>query len=1449
MVAKKTPAKKTPAKKAVKAPAKKTPAKKAPAKKAVKAPAKKTPVARNAPAPAKKAAPPKKAPAAPKKVAPARVAMNQEFDSERNAYIDRDPDGFARQLIHTHAPVLIDAPTAQAAAAEYLRQFREPLGLTPEHLANLTSAPAKTIGRAQEELRFSEEKHQFDTATVAYSQTDLGLPVWHGGVVVQMQVDPFRVLASQSTIHPDLAVKRPPAKAVTAATSIDEEQLAGLLGLTDQPRTESSWDPETLEIEGRELVIYRYEAARRAPVTAPADGRRLPLQSGPPTLPLPPVADDISDGQHYVCAKIDFGLSRGSSVLHWVALIDVESLSVLYLEAFTSGVNGMVFEIDPVTTNGGPMPSANNAALNPVRVSQVLSGLDPPSGGTQSLSGENVQLSDVELPTVAAPTEAAGTDFNFDARTDNFAAVNAYYHCDKFFRLLDGMGFTRTSFFGDTAFPTPIDHRGLGKTGPADCVNSVGKCINAQCNGSTSGKGILSTQFALANLGDTTNPIGIASDYRVVLHELGGHGVLFNHIRSANFNFAHSAGDGVAAILNDPGSQAADRFVTFPWMVNAVDRKHDRTPADGWGWSGKIGLNPFDPTLDEKGYNNEQVLSTTHFRIYRSIGGDSADLTTQQFATRMTVYLIMRAIGTLSYKAPPAHASDWETSLEVADKGDWLTENVTGGCYRKVVRWSFEKQGLFQPSGTATPNNNEGAPPDIDVYIDDGRGGEYGYQPNWWSSQSVWNRLNPDGLPGHQEPAGTTNYAYVKIKNRGASIANDVTVRGYHCKPSAGLVWPNDLQPMTTAQLAAGTLQPNNAEEKIVGPFVWTPTTNASGHDSMLMIVSATGDNSNADTLTAGRTVENFRLVPNDNNIGQLNVVLVRLALVIADSGDVGNVCVGSSKDIVLYLSNSGFNPVTVTGITSSSGEFLVPNVLSYPLVIEPGNVLEAPIRFQPSSIGSKSAMISVLSNDPAGPRTVVVSGTAPAPRLTLVVPDNGDFGEVRLGRFTDRDLIINNRGSCQLSVTGIVSSASVFVTPHVASFPITVDGGDSITVPIRFQPTARGSANATLTIVSNDPASPAAVNVSGTGWPPLPIAGTALEGFRLNNSDSQHVFFIGTDKYVHELDIAAGGIWHDNDLTTLAGAVPPIPASDLAGYPLDDNSKHVFFVGTDHHAYELYFTAGEGWVFNDLTALARAVPPISTSALTGHQLGGNSKHVFFIGTDSHVHELFIASGGRWADNNLTTLATAVLPTPTSALTSYRLGNSQHVFFIGTDNHVHELFIDGGSWADNDLTVSANAGAGAVPPTPTSDLTGYPLGNSQHVFFIGTDNHVHELFIDGAGWVDNDLTTLASAVPPAPTSDLTGYPLGNGSQHVFFIGTDSHVHELFIDGGSWADNDLTVSANAGAGAVPPTPTSDLTGYRLGNNSKHVFFIGTDDHVHELFIDGAGWLDNDLTALT
>ena len=218
------------------------------------------------------------------------------------------------------------------------------------------------------------------------------------------------------------------------------------------------------------------------------------------------------------------------------------------------------------------------------------------------------------------------------------------------------------------------------------------------------------------------------------------------------------------------------------------------------------------------------------------------------------------------------------------------------------------------------------------------------------------------------------------------------------------------------------------------------------------MIVSATGDPSNVDNFTAGEVVEDWRLVPNDNNVALRNVKFPpRLAVVIPDSGEFGNVCLRGFKDLVLILSNSGYSVLTVSNIISPSAEFLVPSVLSYPLTIEAGTSLQISIRFQPVSFGSKSATITVISNDPGGPKIVEVSGTANPPRLAVVIADEGDFGKACVGAFVNEMLSLNNSGHCKLTITGIASSSAEFLAPNVLFYPLTIEAGGSLQVPIRF--------------------------------------------------------------------------------------------------------------------------------------------------------------------------------------------------------------------------------------------------------------------------------------------------------------------------------------------------------------------------------------------------------------
>ncbi len=203
------------------------------------------------------------------------------------------------------------------------------------------------------------------------------------------------------------------------------------------------------------------------------------------------------------------------------------------------------------------------------------------------------------------------------------------------------------------------------------------------------------------------------------------------------------------------------------------------------------------------------------------------------------------------------------------------------------------------------------------------------------------------------------------------------------------------------------------------------------------------------------------------------------LATAIADSGDLGKACLGSFAETELTLNNVGTCPLSIFNIASSSPEFMPPGV-AYPLVINPGGSLDVPIQFQPTSFGAKNATITISSDDPASPQTLAVSGVAPAPRLTLVFADNGHFGNVCVDSFLDKPLTLNNSGRCTLSITGITPSVGDFIAPQVLSYPIAIGAGDSLEVPIRFQPTSLGGKSGTITIASDDPASPATITVFG---------------------------------------------------------------------------------------------------------------------------------------------------------------------------------------------------------------------------------------------------------------------------------------------------------------------------------------------------------------------------------
>jgi zinc metalloprotease ZmpB len=133
--------------------------------------------------------------------------------------------------------------------------------------------------------------------------------------------------------------------------------------------------------------------------------------------------------------------------------------------AFVACATGMIFESDPLTAAGtgaiSATPVAGATILNQFRSAVTLNGLNRAS--PQPLSGEFVKLVDNDFPRIAPPEEADPPgDFTYDAPSREFAAVNAYHHCDGLFRRLQEMGFDVASYFDGTGFPVPVDACAFG---------------------------------------------------------------------------------------------------------------------------------------------------------------------------------------------------------------------------------------------------------------------------------------------------------------------------------------------------------------------------------------------------------------------------------------------------------------------------------------------------------------------------------------------------------------------------------------------------------------------------------------------------------------------------------------------------------------------------------------------------------------------------------------------------------------------------------------------------------------------------------------------------------------------------------------------------------------------------------------------------------------------------
>jgi hypothetical protein len=890
-----------------------------------------------------------------------------------DVWVERNADGYARLIRHLLDPFPEDSASDNPyqLSVAYLRVVRNLLGITEEQIDNLANTIPKPEGSGNPtpdvlhgpQLRWRQEIEirRDETVVLAIQQTHDGAAARWDALFERSDVEDagLRIVLhrrAETGLHGPLFI--------TGATStlrrefdfdpadtVDADQKTGGVSsrgggeritlATDAINTilanfGFSQLPEQVDAEmAAAPLIHRYQPncnMRGGSGRSRSESSSEPIP-GTDYLALavrlvpPQAAIGASDRAALVTADSDLpafeliARASDSAPLAQRALLTQAGPPV----STTTGT-GMIFPVDPITATGDfrLRPNAPDTRLNPQRQLVPLANLEVPSGMPQiwRLRGTHVQIDGEQTaPPYPCggigyqPPTAPAPNFSFDARTNEFAAVNAYYHCETMFQMLEEFGLPFPGFPANYQLPARVIHRASIQPGSG----SDGNTINAQlriipalvaepppsgCLAGQAQHSQVQFRFALADLeldpGSLLKPLaplGIASDIRIVWHEFC-HAMIAAATDRVEFPFAHSAGDALAAINCDPDSQLAQgalahsyRGVTFPWTAYA-NRRHDREAREGWSWSGPLGTahGYHHDIRDPFGYGREQVLSSTLFRFYRAIDGDAVtatgavDLARRRAAAEYVTYLIAYAICSLgpAVTVPAVDAGAFADALMQADIGTWSLATPAqravapmgriGGTAHKVVRWAFEKQGLYVTPGAPPRPDGSGDPPPIDVYIEDGRHGEYDYTPNWLADPgAVWNRHQPDGGNVDQTPiANANNYVYVRVNNRGALPATDAQVMVYVATQSP--LWP-DPAAWTKLQLASGgtgKAPVPRGGSAVFGPYLWQPT--ATGSSTVLSAVDATGDRSNIN-LASGAPCALLTglieyLVPLDNNLG-----------------------------------------------------------------------------------------------------------------------------------------------------------------------------------------------------------------------------------------------------------------------------------------------------------------------------------------------------------------------------------------------------------------------------------------------------------------------------------------------------------------------------------------------------------------------------------------------------
>lgn len=275
-----------------------------------------------------------------------------------------------------------------------------------------------------------------------------------------------------------------------------------------------------------------------------------------------------------------------------------------------------------------------------------------------------------------------------------------------------------------------------------------------------------------------------------------------------------------------------------------------------------------------------------------------------------------------------------------------------------------------------------------------------------------------------------------------------------------------------------------------IGPFSWIISTGALPHN-----LSLSSSTTNAVTISGtpdtGALGVTFTLKVIDSS-GQsaaqdytVSVLLSTDNLILTPPNlDFGVQLVGSTGSAQTEtLMNNGGSPLGLSAIAVTGALPLdfsqQSSTCGFSLMA--GAQCQVDLKFTPSQLGPRTAVLSISDDIFDSPQLVSVSGigVTSGPNATLSATSMVFGNQTLYTTSPAQSITLNNYGSCTLDVTAVSASTRFRETDDCTG---NLASGSSCTINVTFTPNTTGVIAGTLSLLDNAPGSPQDVLLSGTG-------------------------------------------------------------------------------------------------------------------------------------------------------------------------------------------------------------------------------------------------------------------------------------------------------------------------------------------------------------------------------